>query len=312
MAVLLGVYWSHPMRRELAACSSTSKAPLNLDGEALACQRIHKTPAFPAQYHPSRFHPGILGQAIAFLNRPRNGAMSSETASTTLPTLPGEIQNMIVGDLEPFDLLLLRATCRHFRNVVPRLDIGELLVAECSKTAMERDLYACCLCLRLRRASHFADKMIKKQKRKLAGGGSSRFCVQCGVKPPPGKSGYGSGTFITKKNVVSVLCIYCVQLGYPAQDENGKTTQYCARCWAQTPEGREMRRLEEAELQREREWQKKEQEERETRRRERRAICYSDYEDSDEEGVDDLSDEERYLRFAQMHIDGGDWRDVLA
>ena len=152
---------------------------------------------------------------------------------------------------------------------------------------------------------------MKRQKRKLAGGGYSRFCLQCGLKPPPGKPGYGRGTYITKEGVVSVLCIYCVQLKHPAQDANGKNTQYCVRCWAHTPEGREMRRLEEAELQRERERQEKEREERATRRRERRARWGSDYEDSDEEGIDDMSDKERYWHFLQTHIDGDDWRDVL-
>jgi hypothetical protein len=237
--------------------------------------------------------------------------MDDETPSSILLNFPGEIQNKIVGELEPFDLLLLRATCRHFHNIIPPLDIWELLVAESSDTGFEQDLYACCLCLRLRRASHFADKMKKKDKRKLARGGYSRFCIQCGLKPPPGKPGYGRGTYITKNDVVSVVCIKCIRLEDPAQDANGKITQYCMDCWAMTREGQEMQRQKETEVQQERERREKRREEREQRRRERRAVWGSDYEDTDEESLEDISVDERYFRFLQTHIDGNDWRDVL-
>ncbi len=178
--------------------------------------------------------------------------MDVETVSLTLLNLPGEIQNKIVGELEPFELLLLRVTCRHFRNIIPPLKMSELLVAESSTTGIERDLYACCLYLRLRQALHFADNMKKKQKRKSAGGGYSRFCVQCGLAPPKGKPGYGRGTYITKDGVVSVVCLGCIRLKRPAPDATGKNTQYYIGCWAGTREGQEMLRQEQVQLQQER------------------------------------------------------------
>jgi hypothetical protein len=175
--------------------------------------------------------------------------MDTGTASLTLLNLPGELQNKIIGELEPLDLLILRATCRHFRTIIP-LDIHVLVAAETSTVAMERNVYACCLCLRLRHSSHFADKMMKKAKRKLGGGGPNRFCTPCGLNPPPGRTGYGRGTFIMKNGVVSVLCICCGRLEHPAQHSNSNNAQYCVSCWARTPEGQEMQRQEEAERER--------------------------------------------------------------
>jgi len=223
----------------------------------------------------------------------------TDTGSCTLLPLPGEIQNKIMGELEPIDLLVLRATCRHLRNIIPRLDIHALLTAESSDTGIARDLYACRLCLRLRHSSHFADTMKKKDKRKLAGGGVTRFCMDCGLKPAPGQNGYGRGTYITINSAVSVICICCTRLEPPSHDRYGKNTQYCTRCWARTPEAREMRRLKEAELQRELEG-------RERRRRERKAMWGSDAEDTDED-----TDEEGSAGIYNADDDCGDWRDYL-
>lgn len=169
--------------------------------------------------------------------------MSTETASSTLLTLPGEIQNTIVGMLEPLDRLLFRSTCRHFRSIIPPLGLRDLLLAEWSKTGWERDLFACSFCLRLRHASHFADNMLKKTKRGLPGGGINRFCLDCGLNPPPGRKGYNPGDFITRKGLVSVLCISCTRLRHPSRRKDGENTQYCAGCWSQTPEGKEMQPL---------------------------------------------------------------------
>ncbi|KAB5525507.1 hypothetical protein GE09DRAFT_473154 [Coniochaeta sp. 2T2.1] len=93
-----------------------------------------------------------------------------------------------MGELEPIDLLVLRTTCRHLRNIIPSLDIHDLLAAESSNTGIARDLYACRLCLRLRHSSNFADTMKKKNKQKLAGRGVTRFCMDCGLKPARSKT----------------------------------------------------------------------------------------------------------------------------
>ncbi|KAL2015920.1 hypothetical protein VTK56DRAFT_4534 [Thermocarpiscus australiensis] len=177
--------------------------------------RHRQTPGRAADVH----HPPLCLTAME----------TTETASRTLLTLPGEIQNKIIGELEPIDIPLLRATCRYFRKIIPPRSMRELLVAESSSTGMERDLYACCLCLRLRHSSHFADKMMKRHKRKLAAGSSTRFCMECGLNPAPGQHGYCPGSHITKNGVVSVICISCRRLWRPSR--NGYVPgRYCTEC----------------------------------------------------------------------------------
>lgn len=189
----------------------------------------------------------------------------THTASCTLLTLPGEIQNKIVDTLDALDLLPLRATCRHFRNIIPPLSltIHELVVLERSQAAMERDLYACRIRLHLRRSSHFADSMTRKDKIKGGHGAINRFCVDCGLNPPPKQTGYSRGVHITRKGVVSVMCVFCLQLAAPARDGDNR---YCTPCWETvTPEGQETRRLRQAQLQRELEAREQRRREREER-----------------------------------------------
>jgi hypothetical protein len=158
-------------------------------------------------------------------------AMDNQTVTCpgTILTLPGEIQNKIISELEPMDLLLLRATCRYLRNIIPPLNMPELVIAETSSIGMELDLYACRLCLRLRHSSHFGDRMKTKEKRKLGRKKCNRFCVECGLHP---QKGYCPGDRITRNGVVSVLCMGCDKLGPPARDLEGDYTVYCTGCWS--------------------------------------------------------------------------------
>ncbi|KAK4098913.1 hypothetical protein N658DRAFT_390285, partial [Parathielavia hyrcaniae] len=129
-----------------------------------------------------------------------------------LLNLPGEIQNKALDELEPFGLLQLRATCHHFRTIVPLLGIDELVMAETNQTALERDLYACCLCLRLRHSTHFADNMMWKAKKNSEGESVNRFCIPCGLRPPPGKNGYPKGILLTRNGLWFVICRHCAGL----------------------------------------------------------------------------------------------------
>ena len=63
--------------------------------------------------------------------------MYTETASRALLTLPGEIQNEIIHNLEPLEVALLRATCNHFRSIISPLNIHDLLDAESSTAGMD-------------------------------------------------------------------------------------------------------------------------------------------------------------------------------
>lgn len=152
---------------------------------------------------------------------------------------------------------------------------------------------------------------MKKDKRKSFGGGYSRFCMQCGIRPPPGKVGYTRGCYIMKSGVASVVCISGECLSDPAHDASGRFTLYCMGCWAGTREGKEMQREKEAKLQQEREKREKRREEREQRRREGSSVWGSEYEGTDEKSLEDISDNNSYFEFCQTHVGGGDWRDVL-
>jgi hypothetical protein len=235
---------------------------------------------------------------------PRPTAMSTDTgtASRTLLNLPGEIQNKIVGELEALDLLPLRATCRHYRNIIPPSNptMHELVVIERSQTGMERDLYACRLRLHLRRSSHFADNMKKRDKRKGEVGTINRFCVDCGLEPPPKENGYSRGAHITRNGVALVKCVRCLRLATPAREGDKR---YCTWCWENgTPEGQEMQRLRQA--QRQLELQAQEQ-----RRDQGRRVWGSDAEDTEEEEPGEDNWDFPYWEY-ERDINCLDWRDL--
>ncbi|KAK4127199.1 hypothetical protein N657DRAFT_535383, partial [Parathielavia appendiculata] len=101
--------------------------------------------------------------------------------SCPLLALPGELHNKILQQLGPMHRLLLRTTCRYFRAIMPPLNPYELLAAEASKIGMERQLYACSFCHRLRPASKFDDSMKEWARGKGARDSINRFCLDCGV-----------------------------------------------------------------------------------------------------------------------------------
>lgn len=106
--------------------------------------------------------------------------MSTLYQPPRLTNLPSEVQNAIIDLLDGSDRLLLRATNRHFRGIIP-VTIDDLLAAEQGAVSLSLNLYACFDCLRLRRAARFADNMRKGER---ARGGTrpwSRFCIECGL-----------------------------------------------------------------------------------------------------------------------------------
>ncbi len=60
-------------------------------------------------------------------------------------------------------------TCNYFHAIIKPLKHIQLLAAETTEFAIEKDVYACCYCLRLRLGFRFADKMLKKKR--------NRYCV---------------------------------------------------------------------------------------------------------------------------------------
>ena len=66
---------------------------------------------------------------------------------STLSTLPGETQNEIVANLDPFSAIALRYTCQHFKRTVPLPLPDEkrdhLRQIECSTSHPLGDKFAC-------------------------------------------------------------------------------------------------------------------------------------------------------------------------
>jgi hypothetical protein len=154
-------------------------------------------------------------------------------SAASLRTLPLELQEQVIRKLEFPDIIFLRMTCRHFNNIVKPLTHAELLVAERTEVTIWKDLYACRYCLRLRPASKFADKMLKKKRRQSGCDSSNRFCVECGIKSGPGITRYTRGSQIIVQGVSHVICIRCGEFEEGGVD-NGKNTSECLNCWART------------------------------------------------------------------------------
>ena len=103
----------------------------------------------------------------------------------------------------------LRLTNRHFYNIVEQATHSELLRVEQTEWAMERRLYACMYCIRLRHASKFADTMLKGKTGRNGTQTYRRFCVDCGFAPPKGQTRYSAGTEVRVNGTRWVWCQRC-------------------------------------------------------------------------------------------------------
>ena len=126
---------------------------------------------------------------------------------TNLMTLPQELQDQIVGNLEWPDTVYLKATCKHFSHLIPSLNMEQLLEAEKSVFCKHRDLYACRYCLRLRDGTEFADRMRENCRSRGDQEAAKRFCVDCGLNTPNGAVGYSFGAEISMGGVTKIICI---------------------------------------------------------------------------------------------------------
>ncbi|PYI30028.1 hypothetical protein BP00DRAFT_458198 [Aspergillus indologenus CBS 114.80] len=126
-----------------------------------------------------------------------NPDRDSPTASP-LATLPPELHLLIATHLPPppdLSRAHLAQTNHYFHTLVPRPTHAELLAAELDPLAIAHDLYACRYCLRLRRAPHFADRMVRRGRGRFGAARerAKRFCVACGICPRDHGVGVGEG-----------------------------------------------------------------------------------------------------------------------
>ncbi|PYI23770.1 hypothetical protein BO99DRAFT_428584 [Aspergillus violaceofuscus CBS 115571] len=175
-----------------------------------------------------------------------------------LANLPPELHLLIATHLpQPPDLSRahLAQTNHYFHTLLPRPTHADLLAAELDPLAIAHDLYACRYCLRLRRATHFADRMVRRGRGRFGAARerAKRFCLACGVLPrhvlgeeregvpgnggglvagpagsPRGEARYGYGDLVRVQGEWQVFCGRCrglrrvVPRSQPAAAGNGR------------------------------------------------------------------------------------------
>jgi len=157
--------------------------------------------------------------------------MNSNSSPASFLTVPGEIQNAIVANLGPLELLLLCGTCRYFRRIIPAPGVADLLLAESDEFAAECDVYTCNFCVSLRHARHFSYPMMRRKRRRGEDRARFRFCIDCGLNPPPGRFGYGLGTIVRTDKDILVICVDCRHLKPPSHKTSHRDSVVCKDCW---------------------------------------------------------------------------------
>ncbi|KAL8848870.1 MAG: hypothetical protein Q9221_006095 [Calogaya cf. arnoldii] len=204
-------------------------------------------------------------------------------------SLPPELQDEIIGNLEWPDKVCLKMTCKHYDQFIPSLSLDQLLEAEKSVFSEQRDLYACQYCLRLRDYSDFADKMREKRKGRGHKDAAKRFCVECGLNAPEGTTRYSPGAEISMEGVVKIICVWCKSFKLIGKDIDGNRGRACVDCQADSNARARIRRQHEqeremiAQLERLAVGRETRRLERERRKAHEREVWGSEYEDSESE-----------------------------
>lgn len=219
-----------------------------------------------------------------------------------LSELPSELQSEIVNCLTFPDNVNLKRTCRHFYGLV-HLDQAAQMEAENSLYAAEKRLFVCSDCHRILPSQRFADKMIRRSRRRGGSEAWTRFCIDCGVTPRGQNSSrrYTPGAHISIQGMHYVICQACRTFGKGAQDRDHANLPYCVGCMR-------TQRATDQRLQ-QREAERRSREARRQRRMERYAFWGSDHdEDTDDPDSDDrvpsLTSDEIFMDMVQAEADG--------
>ncbi|WZH40770.1 F-box domain-containing protein [Fusarium acuminatum] len=155
--------------------------------------------------------------------------MSMLKSPQSLSTLPNEIQNAIINQLDSFDKLILHTTSRHFRTMVA-ITVNDLLAAERASVSRGKDLLGCYDCLCLKRAECFADNTRRGKTGRWGGKPTSRFCIDCGLHPPSGTTRYNRANRIVIGGEGFVRC-WCEKGGILPVDSLSENRWVCMTCW---------------------------------------------------------------------------------
>lgn len=170
--------------------------------------------------------------------------LTMAASKSPLMELPTEIHLLIIRDLFFRDRISLRMTCIYFHEIIPPLNLEDLLEAETSDYAMMKDLYACRYCLRLLPTYEFADKMLRRRRSKHGPDAYKRFCVECGLEPRNGAARYGPGARITVQGAAHIICRLCREF-HPDVSYRARFTCICEHCWCTERERQRQREQQE-------------------------------------------------------------------
>ncbi|CVK96055.1 uncharacterized protein FPRN_12132 [Fusarium proliferatum] len=156
--------------------------------------------------------------------------MSTLPSPHTLSTLPNEIQNDIINQLDSFGKLILRTTSRHFRAMVA-ITVNDVLTAERASVSLGKDLLGCYDCLSLKRAECFADNTRRGKTGRWGSKPTSRFCIDCGLRPASGITRYSRANKIIIGREGFVKC-FCEKGGILPVSSFSENRWVCKACWA--------------------------------------------------------------------------------
>lgn len=138
----------------------------------------------------------------------------------SLTNLPGELQNIIVANLNPSAVVALSQTSRHFHACVSlhRLRFFEVYewFREIEQVSTNSENYACYTCLRLKPRSAFAKGQTRTPRGKSGHNARARICLDCGFSTGM----HTPGSMMDIGGELQVLCMGCDTL----------RKRYCMSC----------------------------------------------------------------------------------
>lgn len=150
--------------------------------------------------------------------------------------LPNEVHYLIIHHLNFPATEMLRATCRHFYNLIPRPTLHDLLQFETNQFCRERLFYTCTMCIRLRHLDKFADGQLRPGRGYTGIDTFTKFCLDCGLKWLGDQyARYPPGSVVAVQGVEYVVCWKCKKFGLRNRSESHRSDcRYqteCHSCW---------------------------------------------------------------------------------
>ncbi|KAH6960189.1 hypothetical protein DER45DRAFT_627269 [Fusarium avenaceum] len=177
--------------------------------------------------------------------------MSTLSSPQSLSTLPNEIQNAIINQLDSFDKLNLRTTSRHFCIIVA-ITVNDVLAAERASLSRGIDLLGCYDCLCFKRAECFADNTRRGKTGRWGNKPTSRFYIDCRLHPISGTARYKRGNRIVIGGE-GFVTYRCEKGGILPETSLTDNRWVCMTCWEPVARGRRQREREQQNLRRQQE-----------------------------------------------------------